>query len=145
MNIQRSKPLFLVSETAFILINIIISLSEATTKLGIPYIEDLNSPLQPAQGCAKLHFNIDAQGRRSSTFSAFLPHNLVKERQATLHICTNTVAVKIQTEGEKQTLRAYSVLLRSTKKTLPDREVRARCEIIVCGGAFGSPQILMLR
>lgn len=92
-----------------------------------------------------MHYNIDAQGYRSSTYSAFLPQKLVNERHATLHVCTNTVAVKIQTESEGEALRARLVLLRSTKKTLPDRLVRARCEIILCAGAFGSPQILMLR
>ncbi|KAF8815497.1 GMC oxidoreductase [Phlegmacium glaucopus] len=117
---------------------------QATTMLGIPYIKDLNSPLEPAQGCAKLHYSIDARGHRSSTFSAFLPRNVVNERKATLHICTNATAFKIQTEGEYQALRARSVLLRSTKKESPDRKVRARCEIILCAGAFGSPQVLML-
>ncbi|KAF8805125.1 hypothetical protein BYT27DRAFT_7258242 [Phlegmacium glaucopus] len=83
-------------------------------------------------------------GHRSSTFSAFSPRNVVNERKATPHICTNATAFKIQTEGEYQALRARSVLLRSTKKESPDRKVRARCEIILCAGAFGSPQVLML-
>ena len=92
-----------------------------------------------------MHYNIDSQGYRSSTHSAFLSQKLVNERQAILHVCTNTVPVKIQTEGEGQALRAHSVLLQSTKKASPDRLIHARFEIVLCAGAFGSPQILMLR
>ncbi|GJJ10598.1 hypothetical protein Clacol_004825 [Clathrus columnatus] len=120
---------------------------QATSALGLPYVEDLNSPLEPPHGCTKMHYNIDSKGRRSSTLSAFLPPELVRERQSRLHICTRTIVLKIGIIGEKATsLSAEGVWIQ--KKDQPSlnkpRFVRAKREVILAAGPIGSPQILML-
>ncbi|KAF5344216.1 hypothetical protein D9757_014412 [Collybiopsis confluens] len=68
---------------------------EASHTLGLPKITDINSPEQPAIGCGLFHFTRDQHQRRSSTFSAFLPHELVVKRTSHLHIVTLTEVVKL--------------------------------------------------
>lgn len=114
--------------------------------MGIPYVEDLNSPLHPSHGCAKMHFTIDSHGYRSSTYSAFLPKALARERQQRLHVCTRAVACRIEVETTNDGHRtATGVYVQSADGRPPRRFVQARKEVILASGPIASPQLLMLR
>ncbi|KAJ6576562.1 alcohol oxidase [Mycena vulgaris] len=117
---------------------------KATSSLGIPYVEDPNSPFQPAHGCAKMHYSIDQRGQRCSTFAAFLPVNLAKNRAQRLHICTNTVAHHIEFTENSGALKAEGVWIQPKNSTIPARLIRARKEVILCAGPIGTPHLLLL-
>ena len=114
--------------------------------MGIPYIEDLNSPLHPSHGCAKMHFTIDSRGYRSSTYSACLPKELARERNEHLHICVRATVRKIEVEtandGHRTATRVY---VQSADGRSSSRFVHVRKEAILTSGPVSSPQLLMLR
>ncbi|KAI5123485.1 hypothetical protein M0805_008855 [Coniferiporia weirii] len=118
---------------------------EAGKKLGLPYIEDLNSSTSPALGCAKAQFTINEKGYRQSAFAAFLPLKLALARKSHLAICTATVATKIDIKpGPGGVPRAEGVQLKPTSAHAKTMYVTAKREIILCGGPLGSPHILQL-
>ncbi|KZT04394.1 GMC oxidoreductase [Laetiporus sulphureus 93-53] len=83
---------------------------EGAKALGVPYVDDLNSPLHPSHGCAKMHFNIDQRGYRSSTLTAFLPQSVASQRAQRLHICTRTSVLRIDVQkGEKDVSEARGI------------------------------------
>ena len=77
----------------------------------------------------------DKNGERCSAAAAYL-HPVMDER-ANLTVITKAHATKVIFEGK----RAVGVAYRNGKQ---DQEVRASKEVILCGGAFQSPQLLML-
>lgn len=113
--------------------------------MGLPYIDDANSPEHPPLGCSLLHFTRDKNEHRHSTYHAFLPKELAIERQSNLHIATNTIVERLQVErllNGRCIARGVDLLSsRQSKRT----SVRAGREIILCAGPFGSPHVLLLR
>ncbi|KAJ3570890.1 hypothetical protein NP233_g4110 [Leucocoprinus birnbaumii] len=111
--------------------------------IGFPFIGDINSTKNSPFGCAQLYFTRDENQHRNSTYHAFLPANLVKRRRRNLHILTNALAEKIvvgHRNGEP-----WAEGLQIASRSGSNRKiVTAEHEIILCGGAFGSPQLLML-
>ena len=118
---------------------------KACQTLGLPFIPDLNSPEQPIAGCAENYITMDNRGERNSTFTAFLPRNVVRERKDRLHICTSVAAQKIDIVKEDKGLRAQGVWFEREEAGGPRFYAKARKEVVVCSGAIGSPQILLLR
>ncbi|MEM8686423.1 MAG: FAD-dependent oxidoreductase [Pseudomonadota bacterium] len=98
---------------------------DACRQAGAPLNDDFNGHRQ--EGAGRLDSKV-AGGRRQSSAEAYL-----KRRPANLHILTNTLVSGLELEGT----RAVGV-------KLPGQTVRAEREIILCLGAFGSPQCLML-
>ncbi|KAF9254731.1 GMC oxidoreductase [Marasmius fiardii PR-910] len=117
---------------------------KAGSALGLPYVEDLNSPHQPAHGCAKWQFCVNKDGSRASTAAAFLPRHLVKARSMHLDVCLNTVASRIQFESNEKTTRAEGVWIQNANGSGSPRLIKARSEVIVAAGAITSPQVLLL-
>ncbi|KAG8221334.1 GMC oxidoreductase [Butyriboletus roseoflavus] len=118
----------------------------ATTALGVPYVDDLNDPSQPAYGCAKMHYTIDSSGRRSSTHTAFLPAHLVRSRGDNLHVCTPVLVQRIDVssnDGASGETSAEGVWIQSNTGGR-SRFVRAKRQVILSAGPFNSPQMLML-
>lgn len=74
-------------------------------------------------------------GERCSAAAAYL-HPIRKTRK-NLTIITGAHATKILTEGKRATGVAY-------RKGRADHQVRANREVLLCGGAFNSPQLLQL-
>ena len=104
---------------------------QACNEQGIPFNPDYNGAQQfgvsPAQVTQK-------GGERWNAARAYLdPHR----HQANLHVISQAHASQIMFEGK----RAIGVKYITNGVT---HEVRARKEVIVSGGAFGSPQLLML-
>ena len=117
---------------------------EACRDIGLPYIDDINSPEHPAFGCGRLHFTRDSDGHRNSTYHAFLPKVLALKRKDNLHICTTTMVstleIEVVQDGRRVVQGVHLFNERGEK-----RFVRAVMEVVLCAGPFSSPQILMLR
>lgn len=77
----------------------------------------------------------DRRGERCSAAAAYLAP--IRATRANLTVLTHAHATRILIEDR----RAVGVAFRQGRR---DRVVRARREVIVSGGAFGSPQLLML-
>ncbi|KIJ33856.1 GMC oxidoreductase [Sphaerobolus stellatus SS14] len=113
---------------------------DSCKELGLPYIKDINSPKLPTIGCGLLHWTRDQNQHRHSTYHAFLPLDLALKRKKNLHVVTKAVVERIQFESPA-IARGVNVVSRSGKEST---SVRAKREIILCAGPFGSPHVLML-
>ena len=107
-------------------------LMEAGRNAGYPISEDLSGALP--EGFAKGEVTIDKRGRRSSAYRAYL-HSALK--RPNLRIETDALTTRILME----TGRATGVEVSQEGQL---RQIRADREVILCGGAFNSPQLLML-
>jgi choline dehydrogenase len=104
---------------------------EATEQAGYPATDDVNGYRQ--EGFARFDRNLH-RGRRLSAARAYL--HPVRDR-ANLDIVTNTMVTRVRFDGT----RAVGV-----DCTLPGRRNRSidAGEVILCGGAFNTPQLLQL-
>ena len=104
---------------------------KAAVEAGIPFNADFNGATQEGAG----FFQTTTQrGRRAS--SAFCYLRPAKAR-GNLHIETSALAQRILFEGS----RARAVEYRQNGHL---RNVRAAKELLICGGAYNSPQLLQL-
>ncbi|MBR9652728.1 GMC family oxidoreductase [Thalassovita aquimarina] len=109
---------------------------EANTQMQIRRTEDFNSGDNEGAAiyqCTQFHG--EKNGERCSAAAAYL--HPVMDSRPNLTVITKARASKIIFEGK----RAVGVAYRVGKKT---HEVRAAKEVILCAGAFQSPQLLML-
>jgi choline dehydrogenase-like flavoprotein len=117
----------------------------ALDAVNIPFVDDINSPDVPSTFSGATDVTVDRNMHRISAFRAFLPLQLAQARRKNLKISTGTVATKLDFVDVDKTPRAAGVYFEAEKKGGKRYYARARKEIIVCGGAIYSPQILMLR
>ncbi|KAJ7693826.1 alcohol oxidase [Mycena rosella] len=117
---------------------------DALKSMGIPVAEDINTPATPAIACGNLHATIDRSGHRCSTFDAFLPQTVALDRRDRLKICTGTAATSLRFEGNRIVGVSFFEELESGPEPGRNYYAHARREVIVCCGAIGSPQLLML-
>lgn len=114
--------------------------------MGFIRISDVNAPNSPAEGLATFDSTVDSNNQRVSTFDAFLPRRIAFERQNNLTICTRTIVSRIGFSSVFGNPRAKEVYFKCVD---PNQEkiysVKVKKEVIVCSGAIGSPQVLMLR
>lgn len=103
---------------------------EAATQAGHPRNDDLNGYRQ--EGFGPMSRTVTPRGRRSSTARGYLGQARARPR---LRIVTHALTDRILFSGRRATGVAYSVHDR-------DCVARARREVILCGGAIASPQIL---
>ncbi|KAI0776548.1 alcohol oxidase [Trametes elegans] len=124
----------------------------ALRNANIAHIDDLNDPSAPAAVAGALDVVEDRAYRRASTYHAFLPGKLAQARCARLKVCTDAIVTRIaleQEEGEEENkvrFRATGVHLVTANPRQAGKVfyARARKEVVVCAGALGSPQVLML-
>ncbi|KAF8065327.1 alcohol oxidase [Lyophyllum atratum] len=119
----------------------------AAASLGIPSVDDFNIPSIPSVSCSTLDVVIDRNMRRSSTFHSFLPSAVANSRKGHLKICANTLVAQILFDRlEDGTPRATGVKFASSdvKAAGSYHFAQARKEIILCSGALGTPQLLLL-
>ncbi|KAF9267685.1 alcohol oxidase [Marasmius fiardii PR-910] len=110
---------------------------KAAENIGLPYIEDINaSAVNGSVGCGRLHFTRDRNQQRSSAYHAFLPSALCRQRR-NLHIVTNATVNSLLINGNR--CEGVAVNSKGSKKT-----IKAKEEVILSAGPFGSPHILML-
>jgi choline dehydrogenase len=103
---------------------------EATQEAGYPRTDDVNGYRQ--EGFARFDRNVH-RGRRLSAARAYL-HPVKQRKNLTVH--TNAMTTKVLFEGN----RAVGVDFRHFGR---QRSVGAG-EVVLCGGAINSPQLLML-
>jgi choline dehydrogenase len=120
---------------------------KAAIKLGFPPVDDANSPDAPCDGVATMDVTVDEHGERLATSRAFLPIELVHARKSRLTICPNMIVTRIEFSGNRELKNAERVHFQSESSQSSGRSFSARIrrEAILCAGAFGSPQVLMLR
>ncbi|HEY5410298.1 MAG TPA: GMC family oxidoreductase N-terminal domain-containing protein [Caulobacteraceae bacterium] len=105
----------------------------ATAKnAGYPVSDDLSGEVP--EGFSKGEVTIDRRGRRASAYRAYL-HPALRRPNLTIETDALTTRVLIETG------RAVGVEISQQGKL---RQIRAEREVILCGGAFNSPQLLML-
>lgn len=104
----------------------------AVRAAGFPESDDLSGELQ--EGYSDCEVTVDRKGRRASTARAYLHPALSRSN---LELRTRVRVTRVMIEGG----RAVGVEYRG-----PDgpRRVRAGREVILSGGAYNSPQLLML-
>jgi choline dehydrogenase len=107
---------------------------EGAVQMGIPRNPDYNGRIQ--EGISYVQRTI-LRGRRVSAARAFL-HPAAK--RPNLRICTHAHVTSIMLDGK----RAVGVRYLQGGAHGSPREVRARREVILSGGAYNSPQILQL-
>jgi choline dehydrogenase len=104
---------------------------KAAAERGLPNIADYNG----ADNFGSFMYQVTQRnGERCSAAKGYLTPNLSR---ANLKVMTHAVSQRIVLDGR----RARGVALRVDGRTI---EVRARREVILSAGAFGSPQLLML-
>ncbi len=122
----------------------------AGREAGFPWTDDYNGAEQ--EGFARLQMSI-ANGRRCSSATAYLRPVL---RRPNLTVMTRTMARRLVLEGG----RAAGVVVAAARRRIAgkarpghvapeplsgqERVVRARREVLLCGGVINTPQLLML-
>ncbi len=91
------------------------------------------------QGVASLFQTTTKDGKRSSTFHAYLEPAMDREN---LVVVTGALVERILLDREGDAVRATGVAYRTDDGTR--EEVSAGTEVVLCAGAIGSPHILML-
>lgn len=104
----------------------------AVKAAGFDYSEDLSGAAQ--EGYSTSEVTVDRRGRRASTAKAYLHPAL---QRPNLHLKSGAQAMRILFEGK----RAIGIEYRQHGH---GHQVRARKEVILSGGAYNSPQLLML-
>ncbi len=104
---------------------------ETAAAIGFPQTEDFNGAAGEGVGIYQINTK---RGRRASTANAFLRPGL---RRRNLKLETHALATRILFDGKRATGCAY---LRNGQEIT----VTARREVILCGGAINSPQLLQL-
>src|ERR1700748_1049958 len=104
---------------------------KAAVEAGIPFNADFNGKTQEGAGFFQ---TTTPRGRRaSSAFSYLKP----AKNRSNLHIETSALAQRVVFEGKRASAVEY-------KQNGALRTARARKEVLVCGGAYNSPQLLQL-
>lgn len=107
---------------------------DGAVSLGIPRNPDYNGAIQ--EGVSYVQRTIQ-NGRRVSSATAFLRP---ASKRPNVEIRTHAHATGVMLEGKRAVGVRYS---RGGRGGVPV-EVRARKEVILCGGAYNSPQLLQL-
>ncbi|MBU0557175.1 MAG: GMC family oxidoreductase N-terminal domain-containing protein [Alphaproteobacteria bacterium] len=107
-------------------------LRQATLAAGYPATDDINGA--DAEGPARGEVTIDKRGRRASAAAAYIRPALGRKN---LDVRLKAMARRILFDGNRAVGIEYSV-------DGETRQVRARREVILSGGVYNSPQLLML-
>ncbi len=113
---------------------------EAASAAGLPKGDYNGRDRGGPKGVSSLFQTSTRDGKRSSTYHAFLAP--IMGKRANLTVVTHAMVERLELSGEGASLRATGVTYRSADGTATT--VSASREVIVSAGAYGSPQLLML-
>ena len=109
---------------------------EAAVANGLEHNQDFNGKKQDGAGLYQAtHFHGEKQGQRCSAAAAYL--HPVQKTRPNLTVITHAQANRVIFEDKQAVGVAY-------EKDGVEHTVMARQEVILSGGAFGSPKVLML-
>ncbi|KAJ5950920.1 Glucose-methanol-choline oxidoreductase [Penicillium vulpinum] len=83
--------------------------------------------------------SVDADGNRVSALTAWLNASVVNERKGRLTVCTGATATKLEFADDRTRVTGVWINPGGSADIL----VKARQEVILCSGVFGTPQLLM--
>jgi choline dehydrogenase len=106
-------------------------LQQAAANMGLPIVDDHHAEQQ--EGLSRIELTVSG-GRRSSTSRSYLEP---AKNRPNLTVLTGAHVTRITLEGTRATGVEY---LRNGQVT----QVRAAREVVLCGGAYNSPQVLQL-
>jgi choline dehydrogenase len=112
---------------------------EAAAAAGIPTGDYNGRDRGGPVGCASLFQTTTRNGRRSSTYHAFLEPAMERDN---LTVITHAQVEQVLLEPDGAGLRAIGVRYRDADGRTPT--IHADREVVVSAGAIGSPQLLML-
>ncbi len=109
---------------------------EAAAALQVPMNDDFNGPVQEGAGLYQVTQFHDAArtGERCSAAAAYLHPHMARPN---LRVITGACALRLTFDGKRASGVVYL-------KDGQAEEVRARREVVLSAGAFGSPQLLQL-
>ena len=109
---------------------------DAAAETQIRRNDDFNGASQEGAGLFQVtqFWRDGKRGERCSAAAAYLHPVMARPN---LEVITGAHATKVMLEGLRATGVAY-------RKDRAEHQVKARAEVILCGGAFNSPQLLML-
>jgi len=105
-------------------------LMQAARNAGLPITGDIHVE---EEGVARGELTIDERGRRASTYAAYLKPAM---HRPNLTVVTGATVSRITTEGRRATGVAY--------RREGESQVALAREVILSGGSYNSPQLLML-
>jgi choline dehydrogenase-like flavoprotein len=106
--------------------------------MGVPFREDTNDQ-KPASYITKLRTTVTADGKKSSA-SSFLSEKDIESR-SNLNICLGAVVQRLDIDEDN---RVQGVFVETEQSSGTTFYVKGK-EVILCGGAVASPQLLLLR
>jgi choline dehydrogenase len=146
-----------VSDRLFFLSSALLSsarFQQCAEAMGFPLVTDMNSAEAPCDGLGTVDTIIDQNKKRTSTFDAFLSREIALKREKRLKICTGVIVSKLAFLDENtspldpngKSRRVEQVQFQYAKsKVNKVFSTKVNKEVIICSGAVGSPQVLMLR
>lgn len=106
--------------------------------MGVPFKVDTNDP-KPASYITKLRTTVTTDGRKSAA-NSFLSEKDIKNK-SNLKICLGAVVQRLDIDEDN---RVQGVFVETEQSSGTTFYVKAK-EVILCGGAVASPQLLLLR
>lgn len=107
-------------------------LMAAAKNAGYPLTDDIHAGDE--EGVGRIELTIDERGRRASTYAAYLKPAMSRPN---LTVLTHAMTQRVLTEGK----RAIGVEYRHDGQI---KTANARREVILSGGSYNSPQLLMV-
>ncbi|ORY55535.1 GMC oxidoreductase [Leucosporidium creatinivorum] len=114
---------------------------KAGTAIGIPHNPDLNVETNTT-GITRFQCHVDSQGQRSSTSSAYIPSSVAS--RPNLSILTGTTCTRLLFSSSSSTEEPTCIGVEVAQtRDGPRWIVGAKKEVLLCLGAFGTPQLLL--
>ena len=119
--------------------------TDCAVAMGFASILDTNAPDALPDGIAILDSTINEKNQRVSTFHAFVPREVAITREKNLTICTNAIVSRVIFSYDDKPHVEKVLFTSAQPRTSKTFSVKVKKEAIICSGAVGSPQVLMLR
>jgi choline dehydrogenase len=118
------------------------ALVAAGVEAGYPETKDPNGYMQ--EGLGPMHMTVDSNGMRSSTSNAYV-RPVIDRPNLTIHTDTHVSRILFDQNGGKDQPSPNAIGVQCTNgKTIHTSHDNPNSEVLLCLGAIGSPQLLML-